>query len=606
MNKLDLEKFYSDKISLLNIDISSLSKKCTLISLARLLSALLLIALLIYNYIYLTMHFLIAASPLILFIFFVILGGRFKYRLNRKLALRTLLEAELACLSGKSCPFNEKPEGNGSSTEFLNNISSHPFAYDLDIFEKGSIFQALNRCSTFDGELYLSKMLLNSNRSKAEVRDLQEAVLELKDKRDFAHNISSLSINATKILKYKPSISALLNINNIEKYSPNLVLLIVSYLSIATTLVATILYILELIPSYIPLGLYIFQFVFTVFFNERMKQIYSHLQRSISATTLYKEIGDFIDKEAFQSKAMSEVKQNISKLSMAMAKLSKVTHAMDSRNNGLTLFVTNALFLRDILLLDRFAKWYKSNSTDLAIWLENISRLDFLISVSTYAFNNAHFSMPKISEDDNIILKAEALAHPSIESDKSVGNDILLTKSPKFLIITGANMAGKSTFIRSIGVNLLLASIGAPMAARNAEFSPTPLFTSMRTSDKLLSSSSYFHAELMRLSLLQESVKENGFTLILLDEILKGTNSIDKLNGSRMVLERFISLGLSGVVATHDLALADLSKNKPANYENFYFDFQIDDEGNMLFDYTLKKGVSTNMNATILLKRILE
>ena len=158
------------------------------------------------------------------------------------------------------------------------------------------------------------------------------------------------------------------------------------------------------------------------------------------------------------------------------------------------------------------------------------------------------------------------MSHPLIDSLKRVGNNIEINKTHKFLIITGANMAGKSTFIRSIGVNLILASMGAPVCASSFEFSSVDIFSSMRTSDKLMDSSSYFHAELQRLKLLKEKAEKSEKMLVLLDEILKGTNSQDKLQGSKLVLLKFIKLNITGILATHDTALGSLSEEYIENF----------------------------------------
>ena len=275
----------------------------------------------------------------------------------------------------------------------------------------------------------------------------------------------------------------------------------------------------------------------------------------------------------------------------------------DQINSVLYYLISNVLFLRDIILSYKINKWIKENIYNIPVWNKAAAYIDVINSISVFGYNNSDFIFPVINS--STIIKAENMSHPLIDSLKRVGNNIEINKTHKFLIITGANMAGKSTFIRSIGVNLILASMGAPVCASSFEFSSVDIFSSMRTSDKLMDSSSYFHAELQRLKLLKEKAEKSEKMLVLLDEILKGTNSQDKLQGSKLVLLKFIKLNITGILATHDTALGSLSEEYIENFENYFFDFDIDEIGEMHFDYKLKKGISNNMNASILLKNVL-
>lgn len=476
---------------------------------------------------------------------------------------------------------------------------SHDFSYDLDIFEKGSLFHSLNRCSTLEGETLLKTKILNPAGNKSHILKYQQAVQELISMRDLSCDISSISYNAPSSLNSF--------INSIEKkdnIKVNKVKLIPAYISAVITIGATILYAFNVLPSVVPLGLFIMQFLASSIFTKKANDSYGKLNKANKAATTYLQICKSVLQYNFKSEFLIEIKENLTHMYKGIYQLQKINAEFDQRNSGLYFLLSNGFLLKDIFLLNKVNKWILENSQYINKWSDTIAHIDVINSISTYAYINNDFIFPIM--DNNTIIKAENLSHPSINIEKRIGNTIEISKTHNFLIITGANMAGKSTFIRSIGINLILASLGAPVCAKSFYFQPVSMFSSMRTSDKLMESSSYFHAELQRLKLLKEKASQGETILILLDEILKGTNSQDKLKGSKLVLLKFIEYNMAGILATHDTALGSLEKEYPDNFRNYYFDFNLDENGEMIFDYKLKKGISQNMNASILIKKVLE
>ena len=443
----------------------------------------------------------------------------------------------------------------------------------------------------------LKNMILSPILSPNEIIKFQNAVKEMVSYRDISHEISAISYKSPSSLD--TFISSLKHINPV-KYST----IIAAYISSAVTILSVILYAFNIVPSFVPMGLFTLQFAAASIFTKKTNDEYARLNKANKASKTYLAVSKAIKDNEFQSEILKEIKENLNGMYNKIAALQKINMEFDQRNSGLYFLLSNGLFLKDIFLNYKMNKWIMENKEYIPLWSKTIARLDVINSISSYAYNNNDFIFPEIS--DEYILKAENLSHPSIDINKRIGNNIEILKSHNFFIVTGANMAGKSTFIRAVGINLILASAGAPVCASKFLFHPVHIFSSMRTSDKLMDSTSYFHAELKRLKMLKDKASSGNEMLILLDEILKGTNSQDKLNGSKLVLMKFITYNMAGILATHDTALGELQKEYPNNFENYYFDFNIDENGELIFDYKLKKGVSKNMNASILINKMLE
>jgi DNA mismatch repair ATPase MutS len=261
----------------------------------------------------------------------------------------------------------------------------------------------------------------------------------------------------------------------------------------------------------------------------------------------------------------------------------------------------NGIFLWDILQMLRLENWQKKNREKAGDWFDVIAETDALNSLANYYFNNDEYIFPEIN-DGEFSVKAVNLGHPLINKSQLVGNDVDIRKG-EFIIVTGANMAGKSTYLRTVGVNLVLAMAGAPVCAGSYIFRPIRLFTSIRTSDSLTDNESYFYAELKRLKRIIDEIKSGKEVFIILDEILKGTNSKDKHSGSEALLKQLIQYKATGIIATHDVALGILEKTFPENIKNLCFEVDITSD-KLTFDYKLRPGVSRNMNATILMRQM--
>jgi DNA mismatch repair ATPase MutS len=266
-------------------------------------------------------------------------------------------------------------------------------------------------------------------------------------------------------------------------------------------------------------------------------------------------------------------------------------------------FILNVFFLWALKQIIAIEQWKRANHENLENAFDVIAEFEALQSLSGIRFNYPDWATPQIAGGDAYTLTAKNLAHPLINNKYRIPNDYELVDTRKIDIITGSNMAGKSTFLRTIGINTILALCGAPVCADSMEVSVMTMVSYMRIKDSLNESTSTFKAELDRLQMLLAAVEQEYKVFFLIDEMLRGTNSVDKYLGSKAVIEQLIAKNGVGMVATHDLQIAQLEQQYSTYVRNFYFDIQVVN-GEMLFDYKIKYGECKTFNATLLLKQI--
>jgi DNA mismatch repair ATPase MutS len=311
------------------------------------------------------------------------------------------------------------------------------------------------------------------------------------------------------------------------------------------------------------------------------------------------------EERAVQAPLLKAVKQllvNGKAASKEVGRLVKLLDALDQRGNVLLTFLLNGLFFWELRQAIKIEHWKEKTAPHLPQWLEAVKKIDALCSLSTFAYNHPEYAYPTI-DSAPFPLTIKAAGHPLMDAKKCVRNDFGMSQSPYFIIVTGANMAGKSTYLRTIGVNYLLACIGCPVCGKEMSLHPNQLITSLRTSDSLSENESYFFAELKRLQLIIRKLHNGEKLFIILDEILKGTNSVDKQKGSLALIEQLIRLQTNGVIATHDLLLGTLKETFPANIRNYCFEADIVDN-ELHFSYRLREGIAQNMNACFLMNKM--
>ncbi len=486
--------------------------------------------------------------------------------------------------------------------EYIN--SNHSFTFDLDIFGNSSVFQFLNRACTLAGKNILAKWISNPFVERNNILSRQAAIQELKKDINWRQNFIATGNRWKEKSNDKGSITEWANEEAIyyTKTKYKLLVAIVPALTIAIIILAS----LKVIPSSLVLMAIFTQWAIIGANTRKITRIQEMLGKKVKVFDKYSKLIKQIEETPFEASYLKDLQNGISKnkikASTSLLRLSKILKAFEFRYNLLVAFFLNSFFLWDLISVMRLEKWKLELKNQLPIWFDTIGSFDALLSLSNFSYNNPEYAFPEIDTKEGS-LHAENLGHPLLPSDKRVNNDFSSNGEGKFTIITGANMAGKSTFLRTIGVNMMLSMIGAPVCASKFIISPIGLYTSMRTDDSLQKNESYFYAELKRLKGLVDELKSGNKRFIILDEILKGTNSKDKQEGSKLFMQQLINLKGKGIIATHDLALGDLENKFPDNIRNQCFEIEIDG-AKIFFDYKLTGGITKKMNASILMQQM--
>ena len=497
-------------------------------------------------------------------------------------------EIEIDALNGE---YSSLPEG----AEFID--SKHFYSNDIDLFGKGSFFQYMNRTATTAGRSALAALLLEND--PYQIVSRQEVIKELSEKVNWRQRFMALA----KMVRVEVDHTTIISwIHGYKSFLPS----IMTYLPFVFTS-ASILFTVLLIFNLVSVFLLVIWFFIGLFITFPYFQRINHLYLDAGLIkdtfkqyhSLLQEIETLPIKSTLALNEQDKIKSSKKKASSIFKEFSKILDAFDQRNNMLFGILGNGFFLWDIRQTSKIDAWVKTYQFQVENWFEVIAYFDAQISLSNYAYNHRDHDYPEIIQND-FVIDAVGLGHPLLDKKIRIDNDFSIQKKD-FHITTGANMAGKSTFLRTISLGLVMANIGLPVCAKKMRYSPIKLITSMRTSDSLAEESSYFYAEIMRLKFIVEQMEQEKY-FIILDEILKGTNSKDKAIGSRKFVEKLVKSGSTGIIATHDLSLCDIEKIYP-QIHNQYFDAKIKNE-ELFFDYKLKDGICTNMNASFLLKKM--
>ncbi|MBN2662646.1 MAG: hypothetical protein JXR68_03260 [Bacteroidales bacterium] len=490
-----------------------------------------------------------------------------------------------------------------SGNEFIN--PEHNFSYDLDVFGKDSVFQMINRAKTINGinktASYLQKPITN----KEKIEDIQKAVQQIKQ--NAAQNIDFIAnAQIARTEEDKKEANTIEELSEISKNKFNkpfwkLTLIIQPII----TLILLILTVLGII-HYTWYTIYVFLMLGVV--GTEIKYINNvHSKTSKLAKTLkrYSALLTTIENINNESNYINNLKNNLKTenktASVLLSEFSVLLNALDNRLNFIFAFLSNSHVLWDAQIVKKIENWFEKNGDKLKNWIDVIAEYEFLISLSTFSINNPDYVFPKISQTE--YLSAQKIGHPIINRNKLVTNNFKIDKNAKTFIVTGANMAGKSTFIRTIGVNYILAQIGSVVCAKEMIFKPQNIITSIRITDNLASDQSYFYAELKRLKSIVDRLEENTDFLIIIDEMLRGTNSIDKHKGSEGIIRKLSQKNVVSFLATHDVQLGVLEDEFPEKIKNYCFEAEIIND-DLIFDYKLRSGTSKNLNASYLMKKM--
>ena len=586
-------EIYTTRINQLEIELKEVTKRHSTISYIRLAFGILILYL---GYCFLDDHksiYLIYAF-VFLVAFFIFMKKHEVVGTQKRLkeALIAINKEELEYLTQKKMPF-----ANGS--EF--NDFSHPYCFDLDIFGNQSLFQNVNRTNTYIGKTILAKQLLKVL-PNTEIQENQDAIKELNDKLNWRHDFTSLA----RVGKDSKAVyQTLMNWVNSKSIDFSLKDTIVSFATPMVITVAFLVYLTMANATMLTVISYLFALNLGIL-GGYFKRIKIEISNTVALNKTINQYGlliQSIENETFESEKLKDLQQQLrsknTKVSDELKKLSELFSRMDSINNFAAALIFNGLFLFHIHTLKALLTWKKNHASSLKQWLDVIGEMEMLLSLSNFSYNNATFAFPEINSDFEISFSN--LAHPLLNSKSRIGNDVTF-KPQSFMILTGSNMSGKSTFLRSLGINMVLTGIGAPVCADAAKVHPMPVLVSMRLSDSLSDSESYFFAEIKRLKLIMDLLG-NSRAFVLLDEILRGTNSDDKQNGTIEVIKKMIAKEAIGAIATHDIEVCLTTNDYPNQLINKCFEVEIM-ANELHFDYKLRDGICKNKSATFLMKKM--
>ncbi len=515
---------------------------------------------------------------------------KMKHEINK--ALVRINQTEIGLINGEPSPYED-------GKEYTN--AHHPFSYDLDIFGEGSLYQFLNRTTTSFGKSNLSQSLLHPDTTI--IKERQEAINELSHSVTVRQQLQAYGTiygsEEKKIDRLESWLKATLTFKNPSFYYFLLLFPL-------ATVVAVLIYIItrnDLAKSMSGL-LFVINLGISFSFARKM------MADIAVSTDINKTLQQFseqlvlISNQKFQSPLLQQLQSRLKNGSVpASASITRLSSLFGYLDYVFNIFVSpllNGFFLFHIHILFALDKWKKNHRTQIMDWLRVIGEVEALSSFANYRYNQPDTCFPEISAEEN--LEAVAMGHPLIRPGKRISNDISF-RQQKFIVLTGSNMSGKSTFLRTLGINLVLARAGSAVSASRFLFFPYDVWVSMRITDSLQDSESFFYAELKRLETIIKHISACNKTFILLDEILRGTNSNDKHNGTIGLIRKLVSRNACGIIATHDLSVADLSLEYPAYINNKCFESEIiNDE--LIFDYKIKDGVCTKLSASFLMKKL--
>lgn len=583
---------YSSLINQFSTELEKLKKKYNTLGTARLVLAILFLYFLYFLYKSFSLDNYLFCIPAVL-----AFGGFVLVVINHKKVLwnKKITENLLIINRQETDYLTSRVLSHKNGEDYIN--PAHFYTFDLDIFGSDSLFHHLNRTTTFIGERTLATRLMNLL-PDSEIPANQNAIKELSGKLDWRQYLSALGMTVTDT---KDDYEKLLDWSEQKQNKIVGTVKILSFVLPIFFLGVLSLVVLGVLSAKWLIVLFVTNLVF---FGTQSKKIKSEVVDAKNIAEIIKHYGfilESIELENFDSEKLKQLQQELrkDKSSAEIKKLSGIFLKIQGVNFDLGAILLNGTVSYHIHALHSLIKWKENKVDSLKKWLDIMGEIDALNSLASLSYNNSGFVYPELNTD--FTTSFTNLGHPLISEKVRITNSITLDKS-NFVILTGSNMSGKSTFLRTLGINMVLTGTGAPICATEASVHPLPILVSMRQSDSLSSGESYFFAEVKRLKSIIERLKTET-CFVLLDEILRGTNSDDKQSGTIGVIQKIISLSAVGGIATHDLEVCKMTEEYPDKLENKNFEVEIiNDE--LVFDYKLRNGICQNKSATFLMKKM--
>lgn len=535
-------------------------------------------------------YFYLLLPSIAIFLFLVSTYGRCSQ--SKMLTERLILFNELEIKA-----LNYDYAGYSSGQQFRD--EHHDYSYDLDLFGPGSLFQYLNRCASFLGEQRLASDLLTPGQHIDLIFERQSAIKELGPLLDLREKLWAMG----KLAEGKSQ-----TLDNLQHWlaeknwvTGNLKVTLLRWVFPVITFSSLVLSFYDF--NYVSLFFVLFSVQWTLvsLYSSRVSKTLSLLTHYKKWLENYGELLRAFSLNSFQSSLLKKHQQLAKEANDEVTRFSRHVNTLEARMNPIANAFGNGLFSFDLHSIASLEEWRDKNGHRLNAWFESLAEWDALNSLAHFYFTHPLYAFAQLSEE--LKLTAKDMGHPLIPHKGRVNNDCSLNVAPQVMIITGANMAGKSTFLRALGVNFVLSQAGAPVCASAWTGPVAGLRSGMRTTDSLQDHQSYFFAELKRLESIVRELREGKRMIVLLDEILKGTNSDDKQAGSRELILQLIQLPSLVFLATHDVVLGAMAQEKPNHVVAACFESEIK-AGKLHFDYRLKKGVAQTRNATFLMRQM--
>ena len=589
------QNFYENKITDLQKQLQQLLQKKSLFGWLRFA-----VVVVLFGAVYILLPsglLYVAAAAIILMIFFtrlLLIDLRNKANIEKTRYLININKDELKALSHDYYHFEDG---------LAHSPKEHLYSNDLDIFGRASLFQYINRTASEMGSALLADWLLHPA-DTAILQQRQTAIKELAIETEWRQQLQALG----KQKKIQTATQQRLQnwLNEPKGFSSAKYWAWLRFVLPGILLTILALNIAGIVPYQIRnMALLVFAII-AYFIAKKVAPIHQYLSKIVSELEVMAGSIELIEKLHCTTELLTGMqKQFLQKnyaSSSALKELKGIVERLDLRFNPVVFIPLDVLLqwdLQQVLALDKWKKKYHQHALQ---WFNMLAQFEALSSLATLSFNHPKWSFP-VFKESHFFMQGKQIGHPLINASKRVNNDIFINESGEIMLITGSNMAGKSTYLRSIGINVVLAMAGAPVCAESFTLSPVQIISSMRISDNLEESTSTFYAELKKLKTVIDLINEGAKVFILLDEILRGTNSLDRHTGSVALLKQLIKKHAAGIIATHDVELAQLKETFPKNIFNYHFDAQVSND-ELYFDYKLKTGVCESLNASILMKKI--
>lgn len=579
--------FYSDRKNVFDAQGKVIESRIRVVSWIRVSLAIGLVVLVYFAFKVMWL-WIVAAVALIAFAWFVREHSRLNHRRKLLENLSMINEREMRAINGDHSAFQD-------GAEFVD--GHHPYTLDLDIFGSGSLFQRFNRTCTEQGRERLANILSSPLRAVEQITERQQAVAELKSLVDYRQEFQAIGMVAPERRADQQEILDWLKLPTFVFGKREKKWMLAAFP--AASLCGLIYWIVAgAAGPFIVVALA--QWALVGLHAKRTLMLQDYIGNKRYLFEKFAAHFELLEKQPFEASLTRRLNENSHEAKLEIRRLVARARALDLRLNLIANLVLNSLVLYDLQCVYRLEQWRDQNRDRMNDWFATIAEADALNGLAAFAFNNPDFVLPEITADR--VLSAEQLGHPLLHAGVRVCNDVSMAEQSSLWIITGANMAGKSTFLRSVGVNVVLALTGSVVCAKRLVCPVLEIHSGMRNTDSIADHQSYFYAELFRLQGIVKRLGEKRQLLILLDEILKGTNSTDKLAGSEQLVSRLVNYPCFTMVATHDVALGEMEEKHSA-IRNYHFESRIENE-ELSFDYVLRRGVSTSKNATFLMRKM--